>query len=89
MGFCLSPYVATQMFAWSEKVIIGNYTKEDNPFFWDTIILNQPGSWTYDPSMPWIYWWDSVYSTLPSFFGTYIDNIRTGHRSEVECKLVS
>ena len=90
MGFCLSPYVATQTFAWSEEVIVGNYTKEDNPFFWDSIILNQPGSPTYDPSMPWIYRWDSAHATLPGFFGTYIDDIRTGHGSEeVGCKLVS
>ena len=89
MGFRPSPYVATQTFAWSEEVIIGNYTDQDNPFFWDSVILNQPGSPSYDPSMPWLYRWNSVGSTLPGFFGTYIDDIRTGHGSEVGCKLVS
>ena len=89
MGFRPSPYVATQTFAWSEEVIIGNYTKKENPFFWDTVVLNQPGSSKYDPSMPWIYRWDSLRSTLPGFLGTYIDDIRTGHGSEVGCKLVS
>ena len=89
MGFRPSPYVATQTFAWSEEVIVGNYTREDNPFFWDTIVLNQPGSSDYDPAMPWIYRWDSLHSTLPGFLGTYIDDIRTGHGSEVGCKKVS
>ena len=30
-----------------------------------------------------------MHSTLPGFFRTYIDDIRTGHSSEVGCKLVS
>ena len=89
MGFRPSPYVATQTFSWSEEVIVGNYTKEENPFFWDSVILNQPGTPKYDPSMPWIYRWDSVHLTLPGFLGTYIDDIRTGHSSEVGCKSVS
>ena len=36
--------------------------------------------------MPWIYKWNSVEGCLPGFFGTYIDDIQTGHSSEAGCK---
>ena len=44
MRFCPLPYMATQQFSWSAEIIMGNYTVPSNPFFWNTVILDQPGS---------------------------------------------
>ena len=89
MGFRLSPYIATQMFAWSKEVIIGDYSDPSNPFFWDKIVFNQPGTQLYDPSLTWIYKWNSIQNCLSGFFSTYINDIQTGHSSEEDCKLMS
>jgi hypothetical protein len=89
MGFCPSPYIATQTFAWGEEIIIGNYTDKNNTFFWDKVIMNLPGLDNYDPTMPWVYRWNSIIKGLPSFFSTYIDDIRSGSEDETSCRLVT
>ena len=60
MGFKPSPYVTTQTFAWSKEIILGNHLEVSNPFFWDEIKLNFPGSLEYNPALPWVYKWNSV-----------------------------
>lgn len=82
MGLRLSPFICTQSFAWGEEIVRGDLKAEKNPFRWDKVVLNLPGSETYDPSMPWVYRWDELNRRLPSFFETYIDDIRSGGASE-------
>ena len=89
MGFMPSPYICTQCFAWSEEAIVGNRLELINPFHWDIVILNLPGESKYDPTMPVIYRWSSVNKCMASFFGTYIDDIRSGGSSEVACMKTS
>jgi hypothetical protein len=89
IGFRPSPYVCTQTFAWGEEVIVGNRMKIDNPFYWDQVILNFPGTSTYDTTMPVVYRWDSKRKRMPCFFGTYIDDIRSGGPSEEGCQAVT
>ena len=89
MGFRPSPYVATQMFAWSEEIILGDHLNPSNPFFWDTVIINLPGTEGYDPVMPGVYKWDSRRKVMACFFGTYIDDIRSGGATEEACRAAS
>ena len=86
MGFKPSPYITTQTFAWSEEIIMGKRLDENNPFYWDTVILNLPGLQGYQPDKPWVYKWNSKKSIMASFFGTYIDDIRGGGATEIECR---
>jgi hypothetical protein len=85
MGFKPSPFVTTQTFGWGEEIIVGDISDPSNPFAWDTVKLNLPGTEEYDPSMPWVYRWNSVEEKMASFFGTYIDDIRGGGPSELDC----
>lgn len=55
-----------------------------NLFFWDVIVFNFPGSEDYNPDMPWVYRWSD--NIMPAFFGTYIDDIRTGASRELSCR---
>ena len=87
MGFKPSPYIATMSFAWSEELIIGNYTCPDNPFYWDSVKLNLPGQVNYQPELPWVYCWDSTQNRLPGYFGTYIDDIRSVGANEIHCSI--
>jgi hypothetical protein len=86
MGFKPSPFVATQIFGWGEEIISGDVSELDNPFYWDRVVLNLPGGVDYQPSMPWVYRWNSIQAKMASFFGTYIDDIRGGGPSELDCR---
>ncbi|GFH49897.1 hypothetical protein CTEN210_06373 [Chaetoceros tenuissimus] len=94
MGFKPSPYICTQTFAWSEEIILGDVslrlyddtTGRVNPFYWNEIVFNFPCSENYNPEMPWVYRWNSVDNIMPAFFGTYIDDIRTGADGELSCR---
>lgn len=44
MGFRCSPYIATQTFAWSKEIVVGDLSDLNNPFAWDEIKLNLPGT---------------------------------------------
>ena len=86
MGFRPSPYICTQSFGWSEDCIRGDPRARNNPLRWDRVILNLPGAEDYNPKMPWVYKYDSVLKRMASFFGTYIDDIRSGAASERNCR---
>ena len=86
MGFKPSPYVTIQTFAWSEEIILGNRLELSNPFYWDTLKLNFPGTLDYEPAMPWVYKWNDIAQEMAAFFGTYVDDIRAGGSSEIACK---
>jgi hypothetical protein len=86
MGFKPSPFVTTQTFGWGEEIIVGDISDPSNPFAWDTVKLNLPGTEEYDPSMPWVYRWNSLEQKMASFFGTYIDDIRGGGPTELDCR---
>ena len=81
MGLQSSPYVCTQAFGWCEDFVRGERGDPDNPLEWEKTVLNLPGSENYDPLKPWVYRISKT-GRLASFFGTYIDDIRTGGASE-------
>jgi len=89
MGLRPSPHICTQTFSWAEDVIRGNRLDPNNPLGWDTVILNLPGDKFYDPERPWVYRFNSVTKQMANFFGTYIDDIRTGGPSEEDCHATS
>ena len=49
----------TKKIAWGVEVIIGDRKDESNPFNWDSVVQNCPGTNYYDPSTPRLYRWDS------------------------------
>jgi hypothetical protein len=54
-----NPYNAVLYYYLAEEFIQGNALDKSNPFFWDEIILNLPGSETFDPTRPKVIKWDS------------------------------
>ena len=55
MGLKSSPYQACQAMMVLEEVIRGDRTQPNNPFRWDEVVENLPGSDNYDPRKPWVY----------------------------------
>jgi hypothetical protein len=85
MGLKPSPYNCTRAFAWGEDFIRGDRRDPKNPFRWDKVVLNMPGTESYDPRLPWVFRFDSVRNQVAAFFCTYVDDIRSGDCSELEC----
>jgi hypothetical protein len=55
MGLTGSPYTCFQGAVRGERVTLGDRTDRENPFHWEGVVFNVPGSWDYDPSRPRIY----------------------------------
>jgi hypothetical protein len=53
-GLTDSPYRCMQPLIRAKQIAFGDRTKEDNPFAWDRVELNLPGSDNYDPSKGWV-----------------------------------
>ena len=85
MGLKSSPYNCTRAFGWSEDFIQGDRLDPSNPFMWDKVVMNLPGQSGYNPSLPWVFRFDSIDQKLAAFFCTYVDDIRTGDSSKAAC----
>jgi hypothetical protein len=59
MGSRPSPYNAVVFYYLAEEFVRGNHSDKSNPFYWDKILMNLPGSTDFDPTRPQIMKWDS------------------------------
>jgi hypothetical protein len=78
MGVRSSPFNCVRVYLLSEDIIKGDHLDETNPFRWDQVKLNLPGTSSYNPCKPWIYKWDSISKKLAAFVISYVDDLRTG-----------
>jgi len=84
MGFKSSPYIACKLCGWSVDIARGNRDDSKNPFKWDSIRLNLPGSESYDPTIPWICKLDG--RDEASEVKVYVDDFRPVGSSEMRCR---
>ena len=86
MGLKPSPFICTRAFAWAMEIIKGNPNDPANPFFFDEVKLNLPGTVAYDPQLPRVYKWNSINDRLPCDARTFVDDIRTIGGNEWEAR---
>jgi len=55
MGFGPSPFLAIHFYYHGEEFIIGNPRNKISALQWDKVVLNCPGSRSFDPRFPWVY----------------------------------
>eukprot|EP00956_Cyclotella_meneghiniana_P014553 scaffold21828_cov62-Cyclotella_meneghiniana.AAC.2 len=75
MGFAPSPYNSIKMALIAEEVIRGDRTDRNNPFHWEEIRLNMPGTVDYDPTQSWIMKLRADGMSACDFF-TFVDDER-------------
>ena len=85
MGFKSSPYNSVKMYLIAEEVIRGDRTDERNPFRWDHVDLNLPGSKNYTPSKAWISKRRKD-GSLASDIVVFVDDKRLAASGQVEVK---
>ncbi|KAL7468881.1 hypothetical protein ACHAXS_009127 [Conticribra weissflogii] len=84
MGLTDSPYRSLQMMLKAKHVAYGNRRCIKNPFRWELVILNLPGSESYNPTLPWVM---KVRADghLACEVYVYVDNGRITGWCKVEC----
>jgi hypothetical protein len=55
MGLTSSPYQAVQTVTRAKRLMLGDPASSTNPFRWDKVVINAPGSQDYNPRLPWIF----------------------------------
>ena len=76
MGLKSSPYQACQGMMVAEQIILGNPSNKHNPFRWDEVRVNLPGSDNYDPSLPWISKIRASDGCIAADVFIYVDDLR-------------
>jgi hypothetical protein len=83
MGARMSPFSSVQFCHFAEEFCRGLNTDNKNELRWHVIVLNLPGSPTYDPSRPRVYKWDSKEKRIAGDFIIFVDDVRaTGQTTE-------
>ena len=55
MGMWDLPYRSIQLMIIAKVLAYGDHTDRQNPFHLEEIVLNLPGSSSYDPTLPWVF----------------------------------
>lgn len=76
MGGKFSPYAVIRQIHWLEEIACGDPTDPDNPFRYDEVRLNCPGSPAFDPSQPTVIKWNSKEGCIACAVVTYVDDAR-------------
>ena len=80
MGYKPSPYNSVKTYRIAEEIIRGDRHDKSNPFRWDRVILNLPGTSSYNPNESWIYKC-RVDGTKSSEVNTFVDDQRVSGSS--------
>jgi hypothetical protein len=90
MGVRSSPFNCVRAYLISEEIIKGDRKARNNPFRWDRVIFNLPGTVKYDPSRPWMYRWDDIDQEIAPFVLSYVDDLRTGSsKGKQDCERIT
>lgn len=85
MGLKPSPYKCIKALLLAIEVVKGDRRDPCNPFQWDQIQLNLPGTTQYDPSKPRLSRLQVDGSTLASLLVSFVNDMRTAVSSEEVC----
>ena len=88
MGLRDSPYRSIQMALIARDMAYGDRTDPNNPFQWESVELNLPGQFGYDPTLPWVYKLRSD-GHLASELYLYVDDGRPTGFSPRQCWLAA
>eukprot|EP00984_Skeletonema_dohrnii_P022484 scaffold11603_cov72-Skeletonema_dohrnii-CCMP3373.AAC.1 len=84
MGMKDSPYRSIQLMLVTKWMAYGDRLDKDNPYQWERVELNLPGSEDYDPTLPWVM---KVRSDghLACEIYIYVDDCRVTGWCKLEC----
>jgi hypothetical protein len=84
MGVRSSPFNCVRIYLLGEEIIRGDRHATSNPFRWDYVVMNLPGTKGYDPTKPWMFLYDAKNRRMAAFVVSYVDDLRTGSQGGQE-----
>jgi len=84
MGFRSSPYYAVKAYNWCLDIVRGNSNDPTNPFAFDSVVENLPGTKRYDPKQPWLI--KKFGEKVANDIVVYMDDGRPHGESEKGCR---
>ena len=76
MGLKSSPEIAARPYYFSKELIRGKEDDPTNPFYWDKVVINAIGQEDFNPSLPWLFKYDSTRNRIAGDVRAYVDNLR-------------
>jgi hypothetical protein len=84
MGLVSSPYCTVKTLLLGYELVVGDWHDPTKGFRWDRVVLNLPGTSTYNPSLPWVAR-IRLSGRLAGVVKIYVDDLRPVAESEREC----
>jgi len=85
MGLKSSPYVCVKAMLYATEILRGDRTDPLNAYRWDELVLNLPGSVSYNPQQPWLKKIRADSGKIAGDTVTYVDDLRSLGESKLEC----
>jgi hypothetical protein len=86
MGLRSSPHGCVKMHTLGEEVVRGDQSDRKNPFFFDSVRLNLPGSSNYDPTIPRVSKLRTDTGLIANDMVSYVDDKRLVASLKTECR---
>jgi hypothetical protein len=88
MGLKPYPYQKGQGMLFAKDVIRGDRQDPNNIFRWSKIVMNLPGSTSYDPTKPWVYK-ERLGGDPVAEFTLYVDDNRAVGNTKKEARMAA
>ena len=76
MGLRPAPFWSCRFYCLVEEFFIGQRKNTSNVYYWDKIVFNLPGSPSFNPTLPFVFKWDSVNQRIATSIKAYVDDLR-------------
>ena len=76
MGMKPSPWVTIRLLSWMMEIVLGNTKEVTNPFRWDSVKMNLPGSEDYNPALPRVTKWNERANAIACDCKFFCDDFR-------------
>ena len=76
MGMKPSPWVTIRLLSWMMEIVLGNPKEVNNPFRWDSVRMNLPGSEDYNPALPRVTKWNERTKAIACDCKFFCDDFR-------------
>ena len=65
-----------KFYYWAEEVARGDPCNLDNTLCYDDVIINSPGTPSFNPALPYVYKWDTINKIIVGEILAFVDNLR-------------
>ena len=76
MGLRPAPFWSCRFYYFIEEFFIGDRKNTSNVYHWDKVVFNLPGSPSFNPTLPFVFKWDTTHQRIATSIKAYVDDLR-------------